>query len=107
MRMAAFFETMNKVHAKYWETLYPKNYRLELLATHPDYRKRGAATELIQWGIEKAAFEGVDVGVESSPMGLPLYLHLEFILQETLTVTVEGDDATLLVRVMLHNKSKE
>lgn len=105
--MAAFRGVMDKVHAKYWEKKYAQNYHLELLATHPDYRRRGAGTLLSQWGIDQGLAAGIDIGVEASPMGFPLYSQLGFILLETLMVEVEGDDAKLTVRVMVYDKGKE
>lgn len=97
---------MDKVHAKYWERLYPRNYHLEILATHPDYRRRGAATSLIKWGVFQALREGVDAGLESSPMAFSLYRKLGFALQEEVVIHVDGDDSRIMTRVMLYDKKK-
>jgi len=99
--LAEFQKVMNVVHEQYWEKEYPENFHLDLLCTHPDWRRRGAGTMLIEWGINHARQEGVDVGVESSPMGLPLYESLSFLLTETKEVQVDGEDEKLLVRVMV------
>jgi GNAT superfamily N-acetyltransferase len=106
-RIAAFRDTMNYVQSKYWEKKFPKNYHLILLATHPDHRKRGAGSALSRWVIDQGLAAGVDIGVEASPMGFPLYQHLGFALQETLTVEPSHDDARLLVRVMVYQKNKD
>lgn len=106
-RMAAFSKTMDGVQKKYWETLYPHNYHLLLLATHPEYRRRGAGTALSKWGIEKGLSAGMDIGVEASPMGFPLYKHLGFVLLEVLMVEPQHDDARLPVKVMVFEKNEK
>jgi GNAT superfamily N-acetyltransferase len=97
---------MKQIHADYWEHRYPDNYHLELLVTHPDYRRRGAGTLLTQWGIDQSLREGCDVGVEGSVMGAPLYKHLGFELQEVRKIQLEGDDVFLESRIMaIHHKA--
>jgi ribosomal protein S18 acetylase RimI-like enzyme len=105
--MNAFQQTMNYVQSKYWETKYPQNYHLVLLATHPDYRRRGAGTALSQWGINQGLAAGIDIGVEASPMGFPLYQHLGFVLQEELVIAPQNDDARLPVKVMVYDKNNK
>ena len=56
---------------------------------------------LTKWGIEAAAREGSIVGVESSPMGLALYERLSFRLVRERVVKVDGEEETLLVRIMV------
>lgn len=101
--MEQFSLVMDDVQKQYWESMYPDNFHLELLCTHPDYRRRGAGTMLTSWGLKAADLEGADAGVESSPMGFPLYQSLGFTLLEERIVKVDGDDADLAVRVMHRN----
>jgi GNAT superfamily N-acetyltransferase len=101
-RLLAFVKTLDYTRSKYWEKKYPQNYYLALLATHPDYRRRGAGTALTQWGMEKALAEGFDVGLEASPMGFPVYKHLGFEFLEEVVVQVEGDDAKISLKVMVY-----
>ncbi|KAJ0108912.1 hypothetical protein J7T55_005455 [Diaporthe amygdali] len=49
------------------------HYLLGMIVTSPDYRRRGAASLLMQWGIEKADERGVEIYLESSLAGRPLY----------------------------------
>jgi hypothetical protein len=100
-RLAEFQKIMNEVHKQYWEKMYPENYRLDLLCTPPDWRRHGAGTMLTEWGTHHAQQEKVKVGVESSPMGFPLYERLGFLLIETKEVQVDGEDEKLLVKVMV------
>ncbi|MCJ1313867.1 hypothetical protein MMC25_007547 [Agyrium rufum] len=46
---------------------------LELMATHPNHRRQGAADLLMKWGLKKADEIGVDILLEASEMGKPLY----------------------------------
>jgi len=89
--------------------MYPQNYYLVLLATHPDYRRRGAGTALTQWGVDQALAAGIDVGLEASPMGYPLYQHMGFVLLENLVIKPDADDdpASALLRVMVYDKNNK
>ncbi|KAI4939836.1 uncharacterized protein J4E92_001122 [Alternaria infectoria] len=108
-RMIAFQQALNYTHSKYWEKMYPQNYYLVLLATHPDYRRRGAGTALTQWGVDQALAAGIDVGLEASPMGFPLYQHMGFVLLENLVIKPDADDdpASMLLRVMVYDKNNK
>ena len=44
-----------------------------MIVTSPDYRRRGAASLLLQWGIDRADELGVEIYIESSLAGKPLY----------------------------------
>ncbi|CAG8961932.1 hypothetical protein HYFRA_00014090 [Hymenoscyphus fraxineus] len=52
---------------------FPERWLLELMVTHVDFRRRGAATALLKWGIEEADREKIPCKVEGSPMGRLLY----------------------------------
>jgi len=98
---------MDTVHQEYWTNRYPENFHLDLLCTLPEFRCRGAGTKLTRWGIEAAAREGAIVGVESSPMGLALYERLGFKLVNKREVKVDGEEETLLVRIMVCTPDRE
>lgn len=51
---------------------------LSNLATHPEYRGRGAGTALIRWGCEVADNHGVPAFVQSSPAGYQAYKKCGF-----------------------------
>lgn len=46
---------------------------LGMIVTSPDYRRRGAASLLLQWGLDQADEQGVEIYLESSVAGRPLY----------------------------------
>ncbi|KAH0846252.1 hypothetical protein FOPE_12367 [Fonsecaea pedrosoi] len=105
-RVEAFKRVVDEVYDIYWRKAFPYNWHLELLFTHPGHRKQGAATKIVQWGLTQAEMEGADLGLESSPMGFPLYQSLGFVLIEKRTVRVDGDKAELGVLVM-HKPSSQ
>lgn len=56
-----------------------RHYYLDTLATHPDYRRRGAGTMLVRWGCERAEEDGVGVYLDSSKEGAGLYARCGFV----------------------------
>jgi GNAT superfamily N-acetyltransferase len=65
---------------------------LEILATHPDFRRKGLASRLMEWGTQKADEKGVEMYLDSSKMGRPLYekfgwiAHEEFMDEKAISV---------------------
>lgn len=52
--MKEFESTLGKALTQFFGEYGEKQVHLWLLVTHPDYRRRGAATMLCHWGFEKA-----------------------------------------------------
>ncbi|KAI1357839.1 acyl-CoA N-acyltransferase [Xylaria arbuscula] len=46
---------------------------LFILYTHPDYRRQGVAQKCMNWGMKKADEMGVEMFLDSTPVGKPLY----------------------------------
>ncbi|PYI08751.1 hypothetical protein BO78DRAFT_459584 [Aspergillus sclerotiicarbonarius CBS 121057] len=61
-------------------------YFLNILGTKPGYRRRGIASEMIRWGVDRADEEGVEAFVISAPMARPVYTKHGFEL------VLEGED---------------
>ncbi|KAJ8068711.1 hypothetical protein OCU04_002410 [Sclerotinia nivalis] len=55
-----------------------KHWYLELIATKPEWQRKGAAGKLIRWGLERADAEGVETYLEASPVGKGLYEYFGF-----------------------------
>ena len=51
---------------------------LDALITHPDYRRQGAASMLIQWGCDRADQDGIPIWVDSSQEGAQIYQRFGF-----------------------------
>ncbi|RAK83128.1 acyl-CoA N-acyltransferase [Aspergillus costaricaensis CBS 115574] len=54
------------------------HYYLDALITHPDYRRQGAASMLIQWGCDRADQDGIPSWVDSSQEGVWIYQRFGF-----------------------------
>ncbi|KAL8923918.1 MAG: hypothetical protein Q9208_004355 [Pyrenodesmia sp. 3 TL-2023] len=69
---------------------------LEICYVHPEYRRRGAGSLMVEWGTKKADEMGVEAFVEATEVGVPLYekhgFHLmnEFVLRGELEDMDEG-----------------
>jgi GNAT superfamily N-acetyltransferase len=57
---------------------------LEQLVVHPDYRRRGIAKLLVDWGVKKADRFGLESCVESVPFAVPVYEKLGFVNADSL-----------------------
>ncbi len=52
--------------AHYWSGPRKQNWSLGMLATHPDFQRRGLARKLVAWGVEQADRENVCASLVSS-----------------------------------------
>ncbi|KAJ5183801.1 hypothetical protein N7492_001417 [Penicillium capsulatum] len=66
-----FFGTMSQHHKELMDGR--PHYYLEILGVHPNYQRRGLASRLLKWGLERADQDGVEVYLSSSPEGKPMY----------------------------------
>ncbi|KAI0486114.1 acyl-CoA N-acyltransferase [Xylaria cf. heliscus] len=70
----------------------PAVMALDLCATHPAFQRRGAATKLVQWGLDEARRRGIpDATTEASSMGRHAYAKLGFEYQGS-DIVYEVDD---------------
>lgn len=71
-----FFGTMVKAHRKYMGDR--PHYYLECIATHEDWRRKGAAGLLMRWGLERADVDRLPCFLEATPKGKPIYERFGF-----------------------------
>jgi len=71
--MKAFVDALGQGFNKYFGPYGKDQVHLWLLATHPDFRRRGAGTMLCNWGKERAMERGHTLTVLASSMGKILY----------------------------------
>lgn len=50
-----------------------------MLATDPAHQGKGAARELLQWGVQRATEDGLPAYLEASDSGMVLYRKLGFV----------------------------
>ncbi|RYP19388.1 hypothetical protein DL765_003361 [Monosporascus sp. GIB2] len=60
--------------------------------THPDYRRRGVGQQLMDWGMKKADELGLELFLDSTPQGRPLYEANGFIYVEENVITPTTDN---------------
>lgn len=74
---------------------------MELLVTDIQYRGRGAASTIVDWGCSAADAEDIWVGVEASPMGEVVYGRAGFDKKANRTTKVHGETEELTYAVMM------
>ncbi|KAL4805128.1 acyl-CoA N-acyltransferase [Aspergillus unguis] len=79
---------------------YKKRVELENLAVHPDYQGQGIARRLLQWGIEEAARLGLDVHLEATRAGRPVYERMGFEVLRTVPYGGEGGETEVTFMVL-------
>ncbi|KAF4470357.1 gnat family [Fusarium albosuccineum] len=73
---------------------------LWMLVTHPDYRCRGAATMLCNWGQKESMKTGRILTVMASPMGKELYEELGYGVVGSVTAQVEGEEEKVEIDIL-------
>ena len=61
---------------------------LDLLAVDPAHQRQGVAGALVKWGIDKADQLGLEIGVEASEAGQPVYEKRDFVLAKKTEIVV-------------------
>ncbi|KAE8371869.1 acyl-CoA N-acyltransferase [Aspergillus bertholletiae] len=71
-------------HERQVETMGGKRYYyVDVLGTHPAARRKGVATMMMNWGLERARQEGVEVYLSSTQAGKLVYEKLGFEVRST------------------------
>ncbi|OJD18688.1 hypothetical protein AJ78_01303 [Emergomyces pasteurianus Ep9510] len=65
-------------------------YCLSFMGTHPRHERRGAASMLIRWGLERSTKENVPIQLESTMVAWPLYKKLGFEDKGRIQMQLEG-----------------
>ncbi|KAI1875933.1 uncharacterized protein JN550_001429 [Neoarthrinium moseri] len=65
---------------------------LFILFTHPNYRRQGAAQQCLNWGMNKADEMGVEMFLDSTPVGKPLYEANKFHVIEKTVIIPQVDN---------------
>lgn len=96
----AFTEAARETFQEYFAKYRDKQIHLWLIFTHPDYRRRGAGSLLMKWGIDTAEEKDWPVTVFASPMGELLYASHGFQKIATKVVRFDGEDEKLVSAIM-------
>lgn len=104
-RVEKYAEEFSKAKSHFFQQPYgDKNLYLSILACHPAYQRRGIGKQLVNWGLDKAKQEGLDLTVFGSPMGSLLYRNVGFKEVGKFRVQVDGEEEFLdtLAMVLQH-----
>ncbi|CAJ0549693.1 Ff.00g033060.m01.CDS01 [Fusarium sp. VM40] len=102
--MRAYLHDLSDGIKKNFRQFGKEQIALGRLVTHPDFRRRGAATMICEWGQREASKDGKSLSLLATPMGKPLYLSLGYNIIGKVVVQVDGEEERLEVDAMVkHN----
>ncbi len=91
-RFNAFWKGQIREYKRNFGHIGPEQMHLQILATLPEFQRRGHGSSLCRWAMERVRREGLkDLSVMASPMGYWLYSWLGFEHVRTFYVHVLGD----------------
>jgi ribosomal protein S18 acetylase RimI-like enzyme len=105
--MKEFADSLGRRFQEYFAKYGNEQVHLWLLATHPDFRRRGAGTMLCNWGKEQAVERRWVLTVLACPMGKLLYQALGYKLVGSVIVQVDDEDEKLEVYFLVEKTVKE
>ncbi|KAL4773532.1 acyl-CoA N-acyltransferase [Aspergillus nidulans var. acristatus] len=82
-----------------------KRVELEAILVHPEYQRKGIAKRLLAWGIEEAKRLGVDLWLEATEEGRPVYERAGFQHLREVKVVCEGVGESPVTFMILPPKS--
>ncbi|UPK96923.1 hypothetical protein LCI18_007858 [Fusarium solani-melongenae] len=99
--LAAFQAALKESTEKYFSQFGPDQIKLQILGALSKYRRRGFATHLCKWGMERAARDKLVMTVSASPQGYHLYASLGFRKLGQKVVHAPGEEESLLAECMV------
>ena len=106
-RLAQFRKSQHQAYKDFFAALDPEQLHLQILATLPLFQRRGHATSLCAWAMERVRRDALnDMSVMASPMGHRLYTRLRFEEAGTFYVQVPGEEERLVLRAMVYKPAR-
>jgi predicted acetyltransferase len=103
--MEVYAKTLPAGLKKYFKKFGSEQIPLWEVVTHPDFRRRGAASMICEWGQKEANKDGKSLSLLATPMGKGLYLKLGYHVLGSVVVQVEGEEQRVVVDAMIkHNR---
>ena len=98
-----FWRGQIRAYQKFFAPIGPEQIHLQILATLPDFQRRGHASSLCRWAMELVRREKLqDMSVMASPMGSDLYTWLGFDTCGTFYIQVPGEEERLTLQAMMY-----
>ena len=99
----AFWKGQIKVYKKLFGPIGPEQIHLQILATLPEFQRRGHGSSLCKWGMELVQRDDLkDMTVMASPMGYKLYTGLGFEKAATFYIQAPGEEETVVLQAMIY-----
>ncbi|KAK3318156.1 hypothetical protein B0H66DRAFT_575138 [Apodospora peruviana] len=99
----AFWKGQMREYKKLFAPIGPEQIHLQILATLPDFQRRGHGSSLCKWAMELVRRQSLkDMSVMASPMGYELYTWLGFQRVEEFYIQVPGEDEKLTLQAMIY-----
>lgn len=96
-----FWKGQIRAYKMFFGKIGPDQIHLQILATLPEFQRRGHASSLCKWGMKMVHQERLkDISVMASPMGHSLYTWLGFSLVGTFHIQVAGEEEMLTLHAM-------
>lgn len=77
------------------------------LAVDPEFKGKGIASKLVEWGTDKADADGLPAYLESSPAAAGVYERLGFKVQKRLNILKNDENHSMPVMLRAPVKSVE
>lgn len=75
-----------------WPLLTVEKIDLNIIFTHPNYRRQGVGDLIMKWGTQKADAMGVEMWLDATVYGVPLYKKHGFIVVHENDIGPKSDD---------------
>jgi ribosomal protein S18 acetylase RimI-like enzyme len=102
-----FWKGQIRAYKRFFGPIGPEQTHLQILATLPEFQRRGHGSSLCRWAMELVRRDKLkDMSVMASPMGYELYKWLGFERVGTFYIHVPGEDQKLVLQAMMYRAPK-
>lgn len=106
-RFNEFWKGQIRVYKRLFAPIGPEQTHLQILATLPEFQRRGHGSSLCKWAMELVRKDALkDMTVMASPMGHKLYTWLGFERVATFYIQVPGDEESVVLQAMIYRPAK-
>ncbi|KAL2153496.1 hypothetical protein VTH82DRAFT_4651 [Thermothelomyces myriococcoides] len=106
-RFNEFWKGQTRAYQKFFSPLGPEQIHLQILATLPEFQRRGHGSSLCRFAMELVKRDHLsNMSVMASPMGQKLYSALGFEKVGTFYVQVPGEEERLVLQAMIYKPPK-
>jgi ribosomal protein S18 acetylase RimI-like enzyme len=102
-----FWKGQIRAYKRFFGPIGPEQIHLQILATLPDFQRRGHGSSLCKWAMELVMRDALnDMSVMASPMGNELYTWLGFENVGTFHIQIPGESQRLVLHAMMYRPNR-